>query len=173
MVKQADEHDIPIIEEILLDAVNWLSESGLKNTWNESNVKWSNLSKSYKIDNFYIAYENGLPAACMALTDYDPIFWPDIPKGESLYLHKVAVKRAFAGKGFSKELIGFAKNLALSCCINAIRLNCNQHRNKLRTVYENEGFICVEEKTFFEKHDTALYVCYVKNTNPLTLTIQG
>lgn len=80
-------------------------------------------------------------------------------------MHKVSVKRAFAGKGFTKELIDFAKYLACSYCINAIRLNCNQHRNKLRAVYENEGFTCVEEKTFFEKHDTALYVCYVKDTN--------
>lgn len=94
MVKQADEYDIPIIEEILLDAVNWMAESGLQNQWNESNVKWSSLSKSYKINNFYIAYQNGLPTACMA---------------------------------------------------------------------------CVEEKTFFEKHDTALYVCNVKDTNPVLL----
>ncbi len=164
MVKQAEECDITILEEILLDAVKWMSESGLQNQWNESNVKWSNLSGSYNINNFYIAYQNGLPAACKALTDYDPIYWPDIPKGKSLYLHKVAVKRIFAGKGFSKELIDFAKKLALSYRINAIRLNCNQHRNKLRAVYENEGFICVEEKTFFEKHDTALYVC---NVNPV------
>jgi GNAT superfamily N-acetyltransferase len=167
MVKQADEHDIPIIEEILLDAVNWMSESGLQNQWNESNVKWSNLSKSYEINNFYIAYHNGLPTACMALTDYDLTYWPNIPKGESLYLHKFTVRRRFAGKGFSKELITFAKNLAHSYCINAIRLNCNQHRNKLRAVYENEGFICVEEKTFFEKYDTALYVYNANDTNPV------
>jgi GNAT superfamily N-acetyltransferase len=167
MVKQADEYDIPIIEEILLDAVKWMSESGLQNQWNESNVKWSNLSKSYKINNFYISYQKGLPTACMALTDSDPTYWPNIPKGESLYLHKVAVKRAFAGKGFSKELIDFSKNLAISYCINAIHLNCNQHQNKLRAVYENEGFICVEEKTFFENHDTALYVCNVKDNYPV------
>jgi GNAT superfamily N-acetyltransferase len=101
----------------------------------------------------------------MALTDYDPTYWPNIPKGESLYLHKLAVKRIFAGKGFSKELIDYAKNLALSYSIKAIRLNCNQLRNKLRSVYENECFICVEEKQFLEKHDTALYVCNVKDTN--------
>ena len=164
MVKQADVHDIPIIEEILLGAVNWMSKSGLQNQWNESNVKWSVLSKSYKISNFYISYQNGLPVACMALTDYDLTYWSDIPKGESLYLHKVAVKRAFAGKGFSKELIDFAKKLALGNCIYTIRLNCNQHRIKLREVYEKEGFICVAEKTFFKKYDTALYVCNVKET---------
>lgn len=161
MVKQADEYDIPIIEEILLDAVNWMAKSGLQNQWNESNVKWSNLSKFYKINNFYIAYENGYPAACMALTDYDSTYWPSIPKGESLYLHKVAVKRRFARKGYSKELIDFSKKLALSHSINAIRLNCNQHRDKLRKVYEKEGFICVEEKTFLGKYATALYVCSI------------
>ena len=169
MVKQANEGDIPIIEEILLDAVNWMSKIGLQNQWNESNVKWTNLSKSYKINNFYIAYQNGLPTACMALTDYDPTYWPNIPKGKSFYLHKVAVKHTFAGKGFPKELINFAKNLAISYCINEIRLNCNQHRNKLRAVYENEGFICIEEKTFFEKHDTALYLCIINGTNPMSL----
>ncbi|MBP1756048.1 MAG: hypothetical protein H6Q59_2446 [Firmicutes bacterium] len=158
MVKQADENDIPIIEEILLDAVNWMSKRGEPNQWNETNVKWSILSKSYKINNFYIAYHNGQPSAIMALTDYDPTYWPNIPKGESLYLHKLAVKRLSAGKGASKELIDFAKNLAHNNGIKAIRLNCNQHRAKLRAIYENEGFVCVEEKSFDGINDTALYV---------------
>ena len=100
----------------------------------------------------------------MALTDYDPVYWPNLPKGESLFLHKVAVKRAFAGKGISKKLIDYAKALALSYSINAIRLNCNQHRHKLRAVYENQGFVCMGEKTFFEKYDTALYVYNINDT---------
>ncbi|MDF2905253.1 MAG: hypothetical protein K0R34_574 [Herbinix sp.] len=167
MVKQAVENDIPIIEEILLDAVSWMSESGFQNQWNESNVKWSNLSKSYKISNFYIAYQYGLPTACMAITDYDPTYWPSIPKGESLFLHKLAVKRIHAGCGFTKELIEHAKNLARNSLINTIRLNCNQHRTKLREVYENEGFICVEEKTFNEVFDTALYVLNMKDIHTI------
>lgn len=166
MVKQADEYEIPIIEDILLDAVNWMSESGLQNQWNEMNVKWSNLSKSYKVNDFYIAYHNDLPVGCMALTDYDQTYWPNIPKGESLYLHKLAVKRLYAGKGFSKELIDYTKNLALQKCINTIHLNCNQHRKKLREIYENEGFICVKEMTYFGNYDTALYVYKVKDINP-------
>ena len=32
MIKQANESDVPTIEEILLDAVNWLSKSGMQNT---------------------------------------------------------------------------------------------------------------------------------------------
>ena len=136
MIKQADEYDIEIIEEILLDEVNWMTKVGLQNQWNESNIKWPILSKSYNINNFYIAYQNGLPCACMALTDYDPTYWPSVPKGESLFLHKVAVKRTLAGKGLLKELIDYAKHLAIIYYIKDIRLNCNQHRNKLRGLYE-------------------------------------
>lgn len=164
MVKQASEYDIPSIEEILSDAVNWMSAQGLQNQWNESNIKWSSLSTFYHINDFYIAYHNGLPAACMALIEYDPIYWPDIPGGKSLYLHKLAVKRAFAGIGLSKELMDFSKDFARSRCIDTIRLNCNRHRDKLRALYEKEGFICAGEKTFPENYDTALYVCNIKDT---------
>lgn len=156
MVKKANEQDVSTIEEILLDAVDWMSRCGLQNQWNESNIRWSNLSKTYKIDDFYIAYYNEVPAACMALTDQDTTYWPELSKGEALYLHKLAVKRCFSGRGFSKELIDFAKEFAYHQSIPSIRLNCNPHRSRLRALYEKEGFQCIGERTFFA--DTALYV---------------
>ena len=78
-----------------------------------------------------------------------------------LFLHKLAVKRIFAGKGYSKELINYAKNKAHEAGIKTIRLNCNRHRSKLRAIYEKEGFECVEEKTL--TYDIALYVCIIQN----------
>lgn len=63
MIRQANEHDTRAIEEILLDAVNWMNANGLQNLWNESNVKWAALSKSFKVNDFYLAYENRTPVA--------------------------------------------------------------------------------------------------------------
>lgn len=94
----------------------------------------------------------------MALTDYDQKYWPEVERGQSLYLHKLAVKREFAGKGYSKELITFAKDLALSKGINSIRLDCNYHRKKLREIYENEGFVFASKKCIKVNNDMALYV---------------
>ena len=54
MIKQTNEQDISIIEDILLDAVSFLNKSCIPNQWNETNIKWDNLSKDYKIDDFYI-----------------------------------------------------------------------------------------------------------------------
>lgn len=93
-----DEKKQELDEDILLDAVLWMRKNQLQNKWTEDNIKWNSLSKSYKISDFYIDYENGMPAGCMAITDIDSKYWPQIPQGQSLYIHKLAVKRRFAGK---------------------------------------------------------------------------
>lgn len=159
MIRQANNTDITNIEEILLNAVIWMHRNGLDNLWNESNIKWSQLSKNYNIGDFYISCDNNISTACMALTDYDSIYWPDIPKGASLYIHKLAVRREYAGRGISEELINFSKALAAKYHIDEIRLDCNQKREKLRELYEKNGFICVKENVSRENSNIALYVC--------------
>lgn len=160
MIRQAECSDIPIIEDILLDAVNYLRQAHLENQWNETNIKWDHLCSSYKIENFYIACDNNIPVGCMALTDYDEKYWPEIEKGKSLYLHKLAVKRKFLGKGFSNELINFAKQLAFSKGVNALRLDCNYHRKRLRKFYEDAGFVYVKKMCIDETNNMALYAMY-------------
>ena len=162
VIHQAGVTDIPVIEAILKDVVCWMDDSGM-HQWKHEDVKWNDLSKYFAASDFYIAYVDHTPAACMALVDYDPQYWPDIPLGESLFLHKVAVMRDFSGKGISKALIDFAKQKAKDLGMQAIRLDCNQSRHKVRAVYEKQGFVCVEEKTLFGYYHAALYACNVSS----------
>ncbi|MDO5516131.1 MAG: GNAT family N-acetyltransferase [Clostridium sp.] len=157
MIKQASENDIRVIEDILSDAVRYLDKAGIPNQWNETSIKWDKLSKDYKIGDFYIAYENDIPAGCMALTDHDEKYWPETIKGQSLYLHKLVVKREFSGKGFSKELIDFAKKLTHESGAHTLRLDCNYYRDKLRSIYEGEGFSFVRSKSIGHNIEMALY----------------
>ncbi|MVX67457.1 GNAT family N-acetyltransferase [Clostridium chromiireducens] len=161
MINQADENDILTIEGILLDAVIWMKKNKLQNQWNEDSIKWNYLSKYYQVSDFYINYQNGVPAACIAITDLDLKYWSEIPQGKSLYIHKLAVKREFAGKGISKELIDFAKKLSLKNSINSLRLDCNLQRNELRMLYENEGFIYAGRKNSESNYEMALYVWHI------------
>ena len=163
MIKQADENDIPAIEDILSDAVLWMRKNQIQNQWTEESIKWSSLSKDYRIDDFYIDFENGIHAGCMAVTDLDLKYWPQIPQKQSLYIHKLAIKRMFAGKGISRKLIDFAKNLALTNDINSLRLDCNQQRRKLTMLYENEGFKSVGSKSLGNDYHMALYVWRAHN----------
>lgn len=162
MVKQAEGKDIVIIEEILFDAVKWMHRMNLENKWNEDNIKWERLSNQYKITDFYIDYEENIPAGCMVLTQYDQQNWPEIVDGESLYIHKLAIKREFAGRKISDELINYAKSTAELYHIKTIRLNCNKSRKKLRELYERQGFICVSEKVEADGYGVAFYRYDVK-----------
>lgn len=153
IIKQAQENDIHIIEEIMIDVVNFLDSIG-QPQWERQNVSWQGLSRYFKIDNFYIASIDDSPVGCFALIDYDPTFWPNVAKGKSLFIHKLAVKRCGSKQGVSKALIDFAKMQA----IKEIRLDTHQFRTKVRTIYECEGFICVGEKCLYEKYHTAFYI---------------
>lgn len=156
-IKQAQTNDISIIEATLLDAVNWLNEIG-QPLWRAEDVKWDKLSKSFRVDDFYIAFSNGEPAGCMVLVDYDPFFWPDVAKGEALMIHKLAVKKTARKTGVADALIHFAKSEGVRRKVSSIRLDCHQYRNKLRAFYERHGFVCVGEKSFNGKWVTAFYV---------------
>ena len=158
MIKQANENDILTIEEILLDAVMWMKKNKMQNQWDENSIKWDILSIDYQLNNFYIDYENGIPAACIAITDLDQKYWPEIPQGESLYIHKLAVKRVFSGKGISKELINYVKTLLLKNAVDSLRLDCDLQRKKLRMLYESEGFMYAATKKLGSNYDMALYI---------------
>lgn len=160
-IRKASVDDIPVIENILLDVVNWLDSTG-KSLWTKEQVSWQGLSRHYQAEDFYIAYMDGEAVGCMALVDYDPLFWTNIQKGESLFIHKLAVKRSGAGKGVSNALIHFAKKECKSRNIKYIRLDCDQFRYKIRKLYENEGFICVDERCLWGKYHTAFYECKVE-----------
>ena len=94
----ATEQAIPVIEDILLDSGRWPDPAG-KAIWREDQIKWERLSREFRASDFHIALLDGKPAGCVAVVDVDPIFWPEIEKGRSLFIHKLAVKRFAAGKG--------------------------------------------------------------------------
>jgi len=168
IIRQANGDDIPIIEGILLSTVNWLNEMG-QPLWATEDVTWENLSKSYRIGDFYIAYADGNPSGCMTLMDYDPYFWPDVKKGESLFIHKLAVTKTARKSGVADALIGFFKEQGAERGAGSLRLDVHALRPKLRAFYERHGFVCVDEKTYCDIHNvpkfhTAFYVFTMPNT---------
>ena len=144
-IKQAAEADIPALESILLDTVKWLDELG-QSLWYAEDMVWKKLSESYQINDFYIAFYDGVPVGCMSLTDYDPFFWPDVKKTEALFIHKLAVTKSSRKSGVADALIDFAKAECAARNIPTLRLDCDATRPKQRAVYERNGFVCVEEK---------------------------
>jgi N-acetylglutamate synthase-like GNAT family acetyltransferase len=160
-IKQACEADIPIIENILLDTVNWLNEMD-QPLWNAEDMVWDVLSKSYQAQDFYIAYSDGTPSGCVAVVDHDPYFWPDLQKGEALFFHKLAVTKAAKGSGAADALIDCIKALCRQRQISSVRLDTHALRPKLLAFYEKHGFTHVETKIISGKYHTAFYIWEAK-----------
>jgi len=154
-IKQANEADIHTIESILLDTVNWVSDMG-QPLWNAEDVIWSKLSKSYKIDDFYIAYSDGVPSGCMALINYDPFFCR-MQKGESLFMHKLAVTKIARKTGVADALMDFFKEQGTELGVKMLRLDTDALRPKTRKFYERHGFEFIEEKVMGKFH-VAFYI---------------
>jgi len=156
-IKQAKTEDIPVIENILLDTVNWLNEME-QPLWGALEVSWDALSKNYQIGDFYIAYSDGKPSGCMALVDYEPFFWPDVKKGESLFIHKLAVTKTARKSGIADALMDFFKKQGAERGVKTLRLDTHALRPKLRAFYERHGFVFVKVKVFKGDRHTAFYI---------------
>lgn len=156
-IKQAQEKDIPIIEDIMLDVISYLEEIG-QPQWSRSSASWEVLSARFKITDFYIAYLDGIAAGCLSVINHDPGIWEEIEWGKSLFIHRFAVKRFAAKRGVSKALLDFVKNKSREEGIYEVRLDCYANRSKIRTLYEREGFECVGERILYGKYHAAFYV---------------
>jgi GNAT superfamily N-acetyltransferase len=84
--------------------------------------------------------------AARVLSDHDPQFWPDIAKGRSTFVHKLAVLPAYQGKGLAHEMLDHAARLSLAKGFRVIRLDCAADRPKLCAVYEAAGYSKVSER---------------------------
>ena len=158
MIRRANEKDIPDIEAILQDAVEWMTANNIPNLWNKSNTQWDSLSKNYKINEFYLAYNDNEPVGCMAITAVDETYWPEVEYGASLYIHKLAVMQKSRGSGIAKELMDYAKEKAYADKARAIRLDCNADRKRLRNIYEENRFQYVKTVCTDQGYKLALFL---------------
>jgi len=89
-------------------------------------------------------FEGAQMVACMRLHRRDPIYWPDDPPGEALYLHKLAVRRSASGRGWTARLVEWAVEECRRNGARALRLDTLAN-DKLPRHYEALGFRLVDE----------------------------
>jgi GNAT superfamily N-acetyltransferase len=70
----------------------------------------------------------------------DPHIWPDVAPDESMFLHRLAVRRTHAGTGVSSALLSWAVQRGRIMGRQYLRLDCDAGRPRLRAVYEHFGF---------------------------------
>jgi len=155
IVANISEDELDRFSSILREAAYWLKSEG-KAMWGDDQVSPQGLLNHYAVREMYIGYVNGEAAAAVILQEEDRLFWPDA-KTDSLFIHKLCVRRKYAKTGLSAKMIEWAKGQAKARGKTYIRLDCAADRPKLCAFYEDQGFRKVREQVMFGKYPTAFY----------------
>lgn len=139
LVRQATLEDLATVCDILQEAALWLEKRNIA-LWGEKEISPQVISLDIQADLFYIAFCDNCAAGVVKFQTEDLVFWSDIPHQDSAFIHRLAVRRSFAGGLVSTALMKWAVCHSRQLGKRYLRLDCDAARHSLRSVYEKFGF---------------------------------
>jgi ribosomal protein S18 acetylase RimI-like enzyme len=90
-------------------------------------------------EELYVVDLDGEVAATFTVLWDDPSFWGERPP-DAAYLHKLAVRPAFRGRGLGARIVGWVEQRAVAAGRAQLRLDCKRDNPGIRRYYERLGF---------------------------------
>ena len=143
MIEQARPSDLDIIIDILEEAASWLASRGI-DQWRPGSFlgpRFESISGQVNRGEVYLAMLNGKPVGTLTLQWEDKKFWGDVPD-DAAYVHRIAIRRAYAGKDLGHQLLRWAESAAAAAGKNFLRLDCMAENSALCEYYERADFEC-------------------------------
>jgi GNAT superfamily N-acetyltransferase len=134
--------DVAETDALIHEAANWLNAKG-EPLWGAAETRYDDLVRVARDGELVIGRVADKLAACMFLHQEDRLFWPDDPPGEALYVHRLAIAREFAGRGFAQAMLAWAEAETRRHGRSYLRLDC-EPRPKLLALYRDAGFARVD-----------------------------
>jgi len=138
-VRQATLGDTEEVANILREAAAWLEQQGTV-MWRDDELLPVRIAGDVAAGLFFVAEQGHELAGVVKFQLEDELFWPDVPQGISAFVHRLAVRRRFAGGAVSSALLSWAVDRARSLGKDYLRLDCEAARTRLRGIYERFGF---------------------------------
>ncbi|HVT46784.1 MAG TPA: GNAT family N-acetyltransferase [Vicinamibacterales bacterium] len=139
VIRPAWPADAVVVSAILREAAAWLDMRD-ETLWRADELETPAIAADVDTGLFWIADVDEVPSGVVRLQRSDPDFWPEVPDGTSLFLHRLAVRRSAAASGVSTALLRFAVERTRELGLESLRLDCEAARPKLRAIYERFGF---------------------------------
>ena len=137
--------DTKLVTDILREAARWLEQAGMP-MWQDGELLSSRIAADVDAGLFFVAECDGEMAGTVKFQLEDLLFCPDVPQEQSAFIHRLAVRRKFAGGHVSSALLQWAVLRARSLRRSFLRLDCEASRPRLRAVYERFGFMHRSDK---------------------------
>jgi GNAT superfamily N-acetyltransferase len=138
-IRQALPQDTEAVAEILREAARWLEERG-QTMWRDDELRGEQIGVEVDAGHFFLAEIDGAAAGTLRFQLEDHLFWPEIDQGNSAFIHRLAVRRKFAGGEISSALLLWAIARTHEIGRRYLRLDCEAFRPKVRAIYERLGF---------------------------------
>ena len=134
--------DVPETDRLIRATADWLTKKGEK-LWGPNETSLDELMRVTHAGELIVGRVKGELASCMYLHNEDRLFWPHVSPGEAFYIHRLAVAREFAGRGYAHAMLDWAVNEARSKGRPFLRLDC-EPRAKLLALYASAGYSRVD-----------------------------
>ena len=125
--------------DIIGEAARWLEREGMA-MWQGDELAPARIAADVDAGLFVLAEHSGDPAGVMMFQLEDPVFWPDVNHRDAAYVHRLAIRRRYAGTGLSAGLLRWAVGRTRDLGRRLLRLDCEASRPRLRAFYESFGF---------------------------------
>jgi GNAT superfamily N-acetyltransferase len=134
----AQPSDLEVVLSILEEARQWLHAKGIVEQW-PGPVPPEAIAWRIEVNKTYLAYHQDRAIATFTLQWSDEATWRDRP-GEALYVHGLAVRRAFAGRQIGERLLQLAAEICTTLGKPYLCLDCWAGNPALSQYYERAGF---------------------------------
>ena len=138
LIRQAVPDDLDTAVQVITEVSAWLAGK---------DISWlldfpGPFKKRIAQGEVYLAYLNDWKALTGTVSlsrEPDPELWSSYP-GQARYVHRLAVRRKFAGGGIGAALLDLAGYVAATEGIPWLRLDCSKDNQALQSYYLNQGF---------------------------------
>ena len=144
LVRPARHSEAPQAVAILREAALWSGRFG-ESIWDPDSFEIEQYVRLASIGELVGGFDEAGMAAIMLLQDVDPVVWSDDPPKQAVYLHKIAVRRRAAGRGWLPTMIDYAAIMARRAGASWIRLD-TVPLPRMIDLYRELGFALVDDE---------------------------
>lgn len=143
IIVQAQPSELETVLDILEEAAQWLTAKGIDQwppgAFRNGHRRLQSLVDHLNQGEVYLAEVDGEAIGTIRLQWSDKPTWGDMPD-DAGYVHSLAIRRAFAGKGVGRQLLQWAENTVAARGKQYLRLDCMTENQALNRYYQQAGF---------------------------------
>lgn len=137
-VREARSTDLDTVVSILEEAARWMVRKRLEG-WTPDGFSRRRIAEIIDRGEMYLALLGGEAAGTFALQWKDEETWGR-DGDDTGYVHGLAIRRTFAGRGLGRELLMWAEERVSRVGRGYLRLDCTAENEALNAYYRRAGF---------------------------------